>query len=294
MKLIRNLFISIFILFLFFWSCGSSLKEDLIVLYKLPKSLKEVSGIAITDNLTWVIEDAGNKNKIYGLTEKGKIEIESKVSNIDNIDWEDLTTDTKGNLYIGDFGNNENERKDLCIYSIDKSNLKKDIISVDKTTFSYPEQTKFPPKKKDLLFDCEAFFEWDGNFYLFTKNRSKNFDGTCLVYKIANQKGEQKAELISSFKTCTNDNNCTITSAAINSNGTKVVLLTHDAVFLFENFKGDDFTNGTMKKLELNHVSQKESICFKDDATLLIADERNGKLDGNVYEVKLTDLKSKS
>ncbi|CAM3634994.1 hypothetical protein FLGE108171_07345 [Flavobacterium gelidilacus] len=265
-----------------------------MVKYKLPKSLKEVSGIAITNNSTWVIEDAGNKNIIYGLTEKGKIEIESKVSNIKNIDWEDLTTDIKGNLYIGDFGNNENERKDLCIYSIAKNNLKKDIISVDKTTFSYPEQTKFPPKKKDLLFDCEAFFEWNGNFYLFTKNRSKDFDGTCLIYKIANQKGAQKAELISSFKTCLNDHNCTITSAAISSDGTKIVLLTHDAVFLFENFKSDAFTNGTLKKLELNHVSQKESICFKDDATLLIADERNGKQDGNVYEVKLQDLKTKS
>jgi hypothetical protein len=36
-----------------------------------------------------------------------------------NIDWED-TKDKNGNLYVGDFGNNDNERKDLCIYKIDK------------------------------------------------------------------------------------------------------------------------------------------------------------------------------
>jgi hypothetical protein len=294
MKLIRNFFVSTIFLFMYIWSCSSSLKNDLTVLYKLPKSLKEVSGIAITDNLTWVIEDSGNKSDIYGLTEKGKIKIESKVSNIKNIDWEDLTTDSKGNLYIGAFGNNKNYRRDLCIYKINKNSLKQNILSVDKTTFFYSEQTKFPPKKKDLLYDCEAFFEWNGYFYLLTKNRSKDFDGTSLVYKIANKQGKQEAVLLANFKTCSNDKNCAVTSAAISPNGTKVVALSHDSIFLFENFSGDDFTNGTMKKLELNHVSQKESICFKDESTLLIADERNGKQDGNVYEVKLENLKTKS
>jgi hypothetical protein len=28
-----------------------------------------------------------------------------------NIDWEDITKDKDGNLYVGDFGNNDNERK---------------------------------------------------------------------------------------------------------------------------------------------------------------------------------------
>jgi hypothetical protein len=31
------------------------------------------------------------------------------------------TKDKDGNLYVGDFGNNDNERKDLCIYKIDKN-----------------------------------------------------------------------------------------------------------------------------------------------------------------------------
>lgn len=275
--------------------CKSSVEKKLPILYKLPESLKEVSGIAITQNLTWVIEDSGNKNHIYGLASNGKIKSEIEISNSKNIDWEDLTTDSKGNLYIGDFGNNKNTRKDLSIYAISKEELnQKSIIIAEPTSFSYPEQTEFPPAKSNLFYDCEAFFEWHGNFYLFTKNRSKNADGTVLIYKIPNKKGIQKATLLGSFISCNEGKNCAITSAAINSDGSKVVLLTHDSVFLFENFKNDDFTSGKLKKLELNHVSQKESICFKDDLTLLIADEKKSKKDGNVYEIKLENLKTKS
>ncbi|WP_369828775.1 hypothetical protein [Flavobacterium sp. 1] len=61
-------------------------------------------------------------------------------------------------MYIGDFGNNDNTRKDLAIYKIDQSNLQGESANVAYTiSFDYPEQTEFPPKKKDLMFDVEAF-----------------------------------------------------------------------------------------------------------------------------------------
>lgn len=282
-----------FLLFFIFSSCSQK-NESLKKAYKLPKKLKEVSGIAFSKQLTWVIEDSGNKNHIYGLNAKGAIEREITVSSRKNIDWEDLATDNSDNLYIGDFGNNANIRKDLAIYILNNNEFEKEKKTSKKITFNYPEQKEFPPKKTNLLFDCEAFFEWKNHFYLFTKNRSKDFDGTTLIYRITNQEGNQKATLLTRFKTCNNSKNCTITSASISPNGKKVVLLSYDAVWLFENFKADDFTNGTMTKLELNHVSQKEAICFKDENTLLIADEKNKKNGGNVYEVKLNDLKLKS
>ena len=292
--MLKSIFYKVLILSLIS-SCSSSSHKELKVLCKLPKSLKEVSGIAIANQTIWVIEDSGNKNHIYSLNQHGKIKNEIALPSTINIDWEDLTTDSKGNLYIGDFGNNKNQRKNLCIYVINKEVLiNKSIDSIKKIAFSYPEQTKFPPKKKRQLYDCEAFFEWNGYFYLFTKNRSNPFDGTSLIYKIPNSKGNHKAELVATFTTCLNDKNCTITSAAISPNGTKVILLSHDSIWLFEDFKSDYFTKGKVTKLELNHVSQKEAVCFKDESTLLIADEKNNKQDGNVYEVKLNELKSKS
>ncbi|MGO4821359.1 MULTISPECIES: hypothetical protein [unclassified Flavobacterium] len=265
-------------------------------IYSLPKKLKEVSGISYANetNLLWTLEDSGNANKIYGLTPDGKIKYEVKISGATNEDWEDITKDQQGNLYIGDFGNNNNDRKDLCIYKINKESLfSEDATPAYKVSFSYPEQQSFPPKKKEMFYDVEGFFEFKNNFYLFTKNRSKGFDGTTFLYKIPNKQGTHKAEKLAEFKTCDNFTTCAITSAAISPDETKVVLLCHDKIWLFDNFKNDSFLSGNVKELDLGHNSQKEAVCFKDNSSLFIADEKTKNIGGNVYTVKISDLKSK-
>ncbi|MCV9930108.1 hypothetical protein OIU83_20790 [Flavobacterium sp. LS1R49] len=259
-------------------------------LYSLPKKLKEVSGITYFSEtgILWTLEDSGNANKIYGLNAQGKIAKTIVITNATNVDWEDITKDKAGNLYIGDFGNNDNIRKDLCIYKVDKSALgNENAVSSYKISFSYPEQKEFPPKKTERFYDVEGFFEFNNNFYLFTKNRSKNFDGTAFIYKIPNTAGTQKATLIGTFKTCSNYNHCAITSAAISPDEKKVVVLCHDKVILFQGFQGDLFHKGTQTEISLDHFSQKEAIVFKDNKTLIIADERTKKVGGNVYELSL-------
>ena len=135
-----------------------------------------------------------------------------------------------------------------------------------------------------MFFDVEGFFEHEGYFYLFTKNRSKNFDGTAFIYKIKNAVGAQKATKIGEFKTCNNYNHCVLTSATISPDGKKVVLLSHDKIVLFKGYKGDLFHTGSQTEIKLNDFSQKEAIVFKDNNTLLIADEKSNKVGGNVYE----------
>jgi hypothetical protein len=271
-------------------ACQQQSGNDLKTLYSLPKKLKEVSGITYfpETSIIYTLEDSGNKNAIYAIDSKGKLDKTITISNAENIDWEDITRDKTGNIYIGDFGNNDNERKDLCIYKVAKSELNKDLAKAEyKISFSYPEQTEFPPKKKEMFYDVEGFFEQGGYFYLFTKNRSKGFDGTAFIYKIKNAYGTQKAVKIGEFKTCNNYNHCVLTSATISPDGKKVALLSHDKVLLFKGFKGDLFHKGTHTEINLNHFSQKEAIVFKDNNTLLIADEKTNKVGGNVYEFKL-------
>lgn len=265
----------------------------LTTIYSLPKNLKEVSGITYSteDSLLWTLEDSGNANVLYALNSEGLIAKEVTVKNVENIDWEDLTKDKEGNLYIGDFGNNENERQDLCIYKMDKKSLdNENAFPAYKISFSYPEQKNFPPKKKELLYDVESFFELNGNFYLFTKNRSKGFDGTVFIYKVPNRAGFHKAELIGDFKTCDDYDNCAITSAAISPDQSKVVLLSHSKIWLFKNFSSDNFLSGIRTETELQHNSQKEAICFKDNNTLLIADEKVKKTGGTLYEISTNKL----
>ncbi|WP_316633607.1 hypothetical protein [uncultured Flavobacterium sp.] len=271
-------------------ACQQESNTNFKTLYSLPKKLKEVSGITYfpETNLIYTLEDSGNANKIYAINSDGKLDKTITITNATNVDWEDITKDKSGNIYIGDFGNNDNERKDLCIYKVNKNQLNKDLAVAEyKVSFSYPEQTEFPPKKKELFYDVEGFFEHENYFYLFTKNRSKNFDGTAFIYKILNAPGTQKATKIGEFKTCPNYNHCVLTSATISPDGKKVVLLSHDKILLFEGFKGDLFHKGSQTEIKLDNFTQKEAIVFKDNNTLLIADEKTNKIGGNVYEFKL-------
>jgi hypothetical protein len=286
-------FLGVFILL----ACQQN-SDALATIYPLPKKLKEVSGIIYLpqNKLLWTLEDSGNANSIYGLNSKnGKIEKEITIKKTENIDWEDITKDDQGNLYIGDFGNNNNVRQDLCIYKIDRNELSKEsVLPAYKISFYYPEQKAFPPKKSALFYDVEGFFEFKNNFYLFTKNRSKGFDGTAFLYKIPNTPGYHKALRIGTFKTCNNYNHCAITSATISPDASKVVILCHDKIIAFENFKGDFFLNGKRTDLNLNHFSQKEAVCFIDNDLLIIADERTKKIGGMVYKTSFKKLKSKS
>lgn len=284
----------IFLVSLFACSNKTEKQSSITEYFKLPKELKEISGIIGSDTKSWAIADSGNKNEVYELDSNGKISNTVKVTDVQNTDWEEITNDKEGSLYIGDFGNNDNVRKDLAIYKIDKNDLaKSEVSSSQKTSFYYPEQTDFPTKKNERFFDCEAFFELNGHFYLFTKNRSKNFDGTTFLYKVPNKSGNFAAEKIAEFKTCPDYHNCCITGAALSPDQNKVVLLTHSKVFLFEDFKTDNFFNGKVSELELNHYSQKEAICFSGNDELLIADEKAKKIGGNVYKVSVSKLKSK-
>ena len=261
-------------------------KEDTLkVEFTLPKKLKEVSGIALSQDqkTIWAIEDAGNKNVVYAVDRTGNLIADVVVENAENNDWEDITRDNAGNLYIGDFGNNENDRRNLSILKLDlKETSQKSANVIQTTKFHYEGQNEFPPKKSNLLYDCEAFVEKEGNFYLFTKNRSKGFDGTFLVFKIPNKEGDFEAKLVAKIKLEGSYNDAAITSATINSKN-QIVLLTHKNVHLVSSFFENNFTGSFIQKISLNHNSQKEAVVFLDDRSLLIADEKDKKEGGNVY-----------
>ncbi|MGS2739800.1 hypothetical protein [Sinomicrobium sp. M5D2P17] len=265
-------------------------------LARLPKELKENSGIEIIerDSTIWSINDSGNKDHIYQVGFDGKMRRELKLKKAKNTDWEEITKDKDNNLYIGDFGNNSNKRKDLTIYKIPNPNtIEGKEIEAEKITFYYPEQKSFPPKAKHRYYDAEAFFFLNGYFYLFTKNRTSPFDGVSFLYKVPARKGHHKAELIGKYIFCTDDEGCRITAATISPDEKTVALLGYDKVWLFSGFTDDNFFHADIKEVvELGHSSQKEGLCFMDNHTLLISDEAKGSSGRNLYELKPDGIKN--
>ncbi|CAM1334713.1 hypothetical protein [Tenacibaculum aestuariivivum] len=175
--------ILIFCLFIILISCENYSKLTLI--NNLPKTLEEVSGIEKYNNtaLLWMLNDGGNKPFIYKVDKKGDI-VNKVAVNAKNNDWEDITSDKEGKLYIADFGNNNNKRKKLRILKIKYQDLLvKNLVEVTTIKFGYSAQKKFPPKKKNRFFDAEGLVYKNGFLYIFTKSRVKgNYGVTSFSY----------------------------------------------------------------------------------------------------------------
>lgn len=265
-----TLILRLLLLMTFFtFSCSTG---SLHVLADLPMRLKEASAVekVVNSDLLWTIEDAGNKNNIYGFDLKGNLKKNIDISNASNIDWEDLTSDEQGNLYIGDFGNNSKNRDDFTIYKV--SDLSKDETKAERINFMLPKKVK--PK------DFESFFLWKGNFYIFSKENK-----STMLFKVPNEIGKHTAKLVSEFKF--KGKHCKITSADISDNGKTVILLNHDKLWKITHFKNDDFFEGNVQKLEFDHNSQKEGVCFKNAHSVYVTDEKNKSEGGNLYEFSL-------
>ena len=258
--------------------------------------LKEISGIEFDKfNRLWAINDGGDDPKLYRLNEDGSIAKEVLVTNAKNIDWEDMTQNDFGHFFLGDFGNNKQERKWLTIYKIENPiDIKGNTTEAEIIKFTYPELDGNPVAPDKRNFDLEAFVAFGRHLYLFTKNRTEPFDGITNVYKVGDHAANFDAQLIDSFKTCTTmEKLCWITSAALSPNRSKLVLLDSTSIWLFENFTEDKFFSGDVSIIDLGIVTQKEAITFYDENTLIFTDEEFKGIGGNAYVIKLDEVTKK-
>ena len=63
----------------------------------------------------WTHGDSGNGNWLFAIDAEGKLLARYRVAATENVDWEDITRDDAGNLWLGDIGNNDGQRRDLAV-----------------------------------------------------------------------------------------------------------------------------------------------------------------------------------
>jgi hypothetical protein len=158
----------------------------------LPSSLVEISGLAtLPDGTLWALADSGNDPNLYQIDPQHGAIIETRRLPLRNRDWEELAPAPDGTLWIGDFGNNRNMRRDLTIYQYDP---KTDRV-LDSIRFVYPDQTAFPPANEaDMRFDCEAMVWYNDSLHLFTKSRFRS-GYQCSQYTLPARSGRYVAQL---------------------------------------------------------------------------------------------------
>lgn len=264
-------------------TCMAQLVEPEVLVH-LPASLYESSGIEISNpNSIWTNNDSGDSARIFNIDTLGNI-LKTIHFDVDEaIDCEESTRDAAGNYYLGDFGNNANDRTNLRIYKIpDPDTLSLNTIIPQLITFRFEDQLLFPPDSTNMNFDCEAMFHFQDSLYLFSKNRGTSM--FCKMYRLPDDPGDYVAELVDSFNTGT-----WITSADISPSGNRMVLLSESRLWLFSNISGTDFFEGTAQMFNM-YFSQKEAVVFVDESTLYLTDEYLLGTGGNLYRIDLNSV----
>jgi len=241
----------------------------------LDNQLKEISGLELDNNgRYWGNNDHGNPNVLFGFNTNGILEKEIQLNGVDNTDWEDLAMDKNDNLYIGDFGNNDNDRNDLNIYIIPEfSSLTTSTVVPQIIHFNLEDQDQFPPPNNQKHFDLESFFAFNDTLYLFSKDRSTPFEGKTNMYKLPAKAGTYQAVLVTSFFTDNEKEKGEITAADISPDGNNMALLSEGQLYLFSNFENNNFFSGKVEKFEFPVKRKYEGIVFIDDNELAVVNE---------------------
>lgn len=261
-------FVAVFMLF----GTGSFAQEVVAKKVKLPEELEEVSGlVARTADSLWWHNDSGGEPKLYLTNSSGDLLAKVDVPDAVNRDWEDLSTDSDGRFYVGDFGNNRRNREDLRIYRFAPGDAETNVIE-----FSYPG---------DQQHDVEAFFWYRDSLHLFTKSRIDRGCLTTFHYVIPATPGTHEAILRDSVEM----KKRVVTAAAIELSTGRVVLLAYyykrvlgfipfssASVFYLDEYPEGYFLRGQVRRKRISFLwsTQYESVDFLNAEQLLVASER--------------------
>lgn len=261
----------------------------------LPIQLKEVSGMTrLPNGELWLLNDSRNPSELYKFDPLSTSLLEIKQLPVKNQDWEDLTHDPVGNLYIGDFGNNYNRRKNLRIYRYNPS-----TGVLDSILFRYPDQTAFPPaQESNWNFNCEAMVYFQDSLHLFSKNSFKGNFYTKHYVVPAKPGGEYLAVLRDSILL----KNRVVTGAALSRDNKTLVLtgyiigkklefipFTRASAMFFTEFKGGGFLQGKQhwERLPKCLISKQfESVTQWDDHVWLVANEGRRSQEQRIWSIK--------
>ncbi len=257
--------------------------------FKLPKTIKETSGLIKLDNKLWTLNDSGGKAALYQINENnGRILKTLRILNARNYDWEDIAYDDTY-VYIGDFGNNRGNRRDLRIYKIPRAALRtQKSVRAEVIKFKYSDQKDFRSLAHKNNYDCEAMIAYKDKLYLFSKNWQNQ---KTRLYELSTQTGKHIAKYISTFNI-----QGMVTGASINHELDILLLTTYSSlldvnVWAFTNFENNNFFNGNAKRLNFTSPlqGQVEAVTFKSNYKAYLSSEAFKKyifsFDATLYEL---------
>jgi hypothetical protein len=173
----------------------------------------------------WTVNDSGHPPVLFAVDRSGKLMAEYRVQGAVNLDWEALATDDRGNLYIGDVGNNTlpGGWRRRWVYRLKQPNPSSAPasgpreVTVDRTyTYSFP----------DKPFDVEAMFFHSDNLYLVSKVRGE----PTKLYRLPL---DQPGQAVPLAEACELPHVAQVTDASLAADGRRLAVCSYGYVALF-------------------------------------------------------------
>jgi hypothetical protein len=246
-----------------------------IVINHLPKKLSETSGLIYYSGGLWTHNDSRGLPQIYKFdTVTGQIKQTITIENAVNVDWEDITQDSRF-IYIGDFGNNFGNRRDLSIYRIKKSQIPAfgdATLMPELIFFKYSDQSDFSSAFNNNNYDCEAMLSSGDSLYLFSKRWR---DHKSMMYVLPKNPGIWVAQKRDSL-----DAHALITGAAISNTFKEVALIGYNksspVIWFLYDYRGSGFIKGLKQRIKFPRQTgaQTEGITYTHGRNLFISSEK--------------------
>ena len=283
----RILKLAIFI----FSFCSVQAQVDPLLIGPLPFLIDEASGIECSHpDSCWTHNDNNDSERLYLISGSGAFLGQRTLQDASQIDYEDLALADDGRLFIGDFGNNANDRQDLSIYICSPSSSSGSLLAAEKIEFNLEDQTDFPPTNSNLNFDIEAMIYQDGFIYLFTRNRTIPQNGVSKMYRLDDSSGIQTATLQGDFIGNSSPTYSSITAADISPDGTRLALLTSGSLFLFHNLESWPLISGDPIYNFFSFTRNFEGLSFIDNCTAYLVSESVPGIDGELFSLNTCDI----
>ena len=213
-------------------------------------AIRESSGIVASrqfEGVYWTLNDSGNPSTLYATQRNGTLIKEIEIRGTRNFDWEALAIDDKGQLWIGDIGNNSRMRIDLNVAVIKEPDpyTETEAHVIAKYPYKYPEQN----------VDAEGLFIADGIPYIVTKEQS-----SAVLFRFPTMKADSKQTLerVGEFTDAR-----LVTGAGVSPDGKRLAVCTYNALWVYHADDGNISGMIQSKPWILQHNFQGEAICFE-------------------------------
>ncbi len=148
------------------WACGHGPRPESIFRQAgqvQGEKLIELSGLvpALAEAEYWGLNDSGDTATLYRFNDQGQMLQIVNLEGAINRDWEGMTRDEAGNLYVADFGDNAHKHSPYPIYKLAEPAPGVDKVDgVTAYSFEYTDGQSH---------NCEAIFFFDNKLYVIVK-----------------------------------------------------------------------------------------------------------------------------